>query len=154
MRAGGPKVPVCIRNVSPAGMIVEADTPPSAGTYIEIIRQRMVVVGRVVRARDRHFEIVSRDPIDVAAIIARALSGGTLPERQAAGFGAAGSSRGRQAALDPRERAERNRSLSAVFEFAVIGACGVVAAVTIAGAVYGTLSQPFDAVSSSLANAQ
>ncbi len=68
MRCGGPKVDVCIRDVSPRGMLLQSSAPPQRGTYVEIVQGALPVVGQVVWMKDRKFGISTRDVIDIQAL--------------------------------------------------------------------------------------
>lgn len=68
MRCGGPKVEVCIRDVSPRGMLLQSSAPPPRGTYVEIVQGGLPVVGQVIWMKDRKFGISTRDVIDISAL--------------------------------------------------------------------------------------
>lgn len=147
MRRDGAWADVRIRNISSRGLLIQSDTPPPRGTYVEIFRARHTIVARVVWSKDRQFGIQTQDRLDVGAIIADPAQTPSAP---------IAPSKDRRA--DPRqltaahvaERLERSRRISAVLEFGCIFACGVAAAVITMAAVYETLSQPLEKVSSSL----
>ncbi len=68
MRCGGPKIDVCIRDVSPRGMLLQSSAPPPRGTYVEIVQGALPVVGQVIWMKDRKFGISTRDVIDIRAL--------------------------------------------------------------------------------------
>lgn len=149
MRAGGAKVDVCIRDISSRGMLIESASPPVRGTYIEIIRSAHTVVARVVWTAGNRFGVSTREPINIAAMI------GQSPSSSATASGSSPSHArpSEVQKLSPatvQERYERSRKLSSLFEYVVFGGCVLVAAITLSGAVFKTLSSPFGQVSSGL----
>lgn len=69
MRAGGPPMDVCVRNVSSRGMLLLTHEVPALGTYVEILLPDDVVVGRVMWAGERRFGIRAREKIPLHKVI-------------------------------------------------------------------------------------
>jgi hypothetical protein len=84
MRADGPFVDVCIRNVSRNGMMLQAPQAPRRGTFVEIRLPEDVVVGQVIWASERRFGIKTRDRVPVSSLLGKP----TLVERSGSGGGA------------------------------------------------------------------
>jgi hypothetical protein len=61
MRAKGSPESVLIRDASKRGLLLEADRPPPRGTYIEIKRDSVSLVGRVVWCNGSAFGIRTSD---------------------------------------------------------------------------------------------
>ena len=94
MRADGPFVDVCIRNVSKNGMMLQAPQAPQRGTYVEIRLPEDTVIGQVIWSSDRRFGIKTRDRVPVWKILGKPSpierrSGGAAPRMAMAGGGAA-----------------------------------------------------------------
>ena len=68
MRCGGPAVAICIRDVSPRGMLLQANEPPPRGTVVEVVLGGPAIVGQVVWTKDGKFGISTRELIDFAAL--------------------------------------------------------------------------------------
>jgi hypothetical protein len=71
MRAGGPLVDVCIRNVSKNGMMLQAPEAPQRGTFVEVRLPEDVVVGQVVWASERRFGIKTRERVPIWRILGK-----------------------------------------------------------------------------------
>ena len=153
MRVDGKWVDVRIRNISSRGLLVQTSTPPPRGSYVEIFKARHTIVARVVWSDDQRFGIHSRERLDVGALI------GEAAPNKPAGTTAPDAPRHLERRSDPRrltaanvtQRLERSRRISALVEFGLITICGAIAAMIMVSTVYETLSQPFNHVSSSLA---
>lgn len=148
MRAGGPKTDIHIRGVGPKLLLVEAEVAPALGTYVEILRPGLTIVGRVTHAAGSRFEVATREPVALAAL--NNPCGGPAGSGQGAATQRAPVRRARAPAS--RDRHDRSRSLGSRLEFALFGACGLIAAGTMGGAIFQTLSQPFAAISDNLAS--
>lgn len=147
MRCGGAWTDVCIRNMSSRGLLLQSATPPRRGTYVEILKGRHGIVGRVAWAKDRRFGIHSQNRIDIEAIIGEARGAEAIS--QPAGGERRFVAR-KTAAASAAERLERSRRLSAAFQFVCIVLCGAAVAMIIADTVRDTLSRPMKAVSAGL----
>ena len=151
VRAGGPQMEVCIRDISPRGVMMQTAMPPSCGTYVEILGVHQPIVGRVAWASNRRFGIRTSDRIDLATAIF-----GNAAHRQDTGPGAG------PATLRPvfatagaaRANPEANRAFGRAFQFLVIGAFVAALSGVLALTMYDTLSGSFDRVRSSLGTQQ
>jgi len=141
MRAGGPRIDVCIRDISSRGMMIQAGAPPSRGTYVDLDWGGHQIVGLVIWRRERRFGIQMRDRMNVHALAGRA-----SPEIPAAPRRAGGS----VSAAAARRGAAPNRILAGRMEFAVVAifAAALVAALGISA--FQALARPFGAVSTVL----
>lgn len=59
---------VSIRNVSRHGVMIQLPEPPQRGSYVEIRRQALVIVGRVVWSRGGSCGLRTREALNVAAL--------------------------------------------------------------------------------------
>ena len=142
MRADGPQRDICIRDISSRGLMVQASTAPARGTYVEIVAEERVIVGRVIWAKDRRFGILTRERVDVAAIIRRIPA---APER----FSPA-ARYAKPAAAAARRGAGSNRTLGSALEFALILAFAAALAAALVSAAYQSISRPLENVSTHL----
>ena len=145
MRAGGPKIDICIRDLSKLGMLIQTGTPPPRGTYVEIMCAHLPVVAKVIWTSDRRFGVAMRDPIDVRSFI---------DEVERPGSAARAPPAIKPKAYRERPNAastfERSRGAAGALQFAAIAAACAVAAFVIANGLYEHLSQTFGAVASNL----
>lgn len=142
MRAGGPKMDICIRDVSTRGMLVQAGVPPPRGTYVEIVTAGVPIVGKVVWAGNRRFGIAMRDPIDVRGFVERIERPGAAskPPRVE-------SAKPRLWAASPATTFEISRRTAGAAEFFSIAAACLLVAVVIATLMFDQLSAVFGRVS-------
>lgn len=59
----------CILNVSSRGLMMQAAEPPPRGSYLEIRRGALVIVARVMWAKNHRFGVKSQDKLPVDAIV-------------------------------------------------------------------------------------
>lgn len=130
-------------------MLLQAATPPSPGTYIEILRAAHVVVARVVWAGDRRFGIQSQDRMNVPALIAAMAPGAPrLPgqERRTRDRTPARVA----TAADIARAAERSRRFARAFQFGLFLVGGVLSAGLLGSLAYEVLASPFKTISTHL----
>ena len=134
---------VCILNISPRGLSMQAAAPPPRGTYLEIRRGAHDITARVVWVNHHRFGVCCQDLLAIDDIIENpehapaASAGAALPDR-------------RQAPRSAAVRHEESRLLSRAMEFAVVGIFAASAAL----ATFGTLTEvlrPLSEVSAALA---
>jgi len=141
MRAGGPRTDICIRDISPRGIMAQAAAPPPRGTYVDLDCSGHQIVGLVIWRRERRFGIQTRERINVAALASRIAPEILAPRR-------AGGRPSQPGAM--HARGGSSRALAGRLEFALIA---VFAAALVAGlgvSVFRALSRPFDAISALL----
>jgi hypothetical protein len=68
MRAGGPRIGICIRDVSRRGLLVQAPSVPARGTIVEIMLPDYSIAGQVMWAKDRRFGIAC-EPLNLDRIL-------------------------------------------------------------------------------------
>jgi hypothetical protein len=148
MRAGGAPVGVCIRDISPRSMLLEAGAAPSPGTFVEIVGPEASIAGQVIWSRDGRFGVRTRERLNVKAT-ATDLRSLRLTADELAGT-PCGRPRNSRAVSEGREdlgyRAERSRMAGRRIEHVAIATCVAVAAVLVAAGAYHTLARPFAAV--------
>jgi len=144
---------VCIRNISPRGMMLQAANPPRRGTYVEVLRGPHVIVARVVWTHERRFGIHTAERMDVAAVVnVTTPAGAGLP-----GQDRRSPERSRPAAptmKDVAQQAERSRRFSRAFEFTVMAGGGLISAAAMGSLAYKALAVPFQYVSAHMVQHQ
>lgn len=142
MKSSGPQCDVSIRNVSSRGLMREAQVPPARGSYIEISRPGLSIVGQVVWSSDRTCGIRTRDVISVA--------------------NASGAPRLAAIALDdfakPRrgcirkssEWKDRSRAWARTLQYVLLGLFAAAVGMTLAVTAYQTFSTTMLAIAKNL----
>lgn len=135
---------VVIHNVSSRGLMVGCEDAPPIGSYVEIRRGGLVIVGRVQWRKGRFFGIRSQDRLSVKTLIDEPRLAGR-PAKPPAGRDDAGERRAdHRLAHEARmaRQMERSRQFSSTFQFMVIVLVGLTMAEIAAHTVYGMLSIP------------
>ncbi|KTT71883.1 hypothetical protein NS334_09790 [Sphingomonas endophytica] len=154
MRNGSQWLDVVIHNVSSRGLMAGCDTPPAVGSYVEIRRGTITIVGRVQWAKARFFGIRSQDRLSVQGLINEP----RLANRPTASSDRRSDSRADHGAdsrlaheAQQARRMERSRSFASMFQYVAIALVGVTLAVIAAQGVYGVLSGASAKVEAALA---
>ena len=114
MRAGGPRTDICIRDISPRGLMAQAAAPPPRGTYVDLDCAGHQIIGLVIWRRERRFGIQTRERINVAALASRIAPEILAPRR-------AGSRPPQTGAI--QTRAGNSRALAGRMEFTSGAGC-------------------------------
>lgn len=136
-----------IRNVSTKGMKLEMPSPPPKGSFIEIRRGQVVVVGQVRWVEQGCCGLLAQGRVPVAQLKGAPLPG-TVPR-----VGDCGTERERRASariLTPEEVAERSRVKSMLMQKVIIAAAGIAGAGFIGSLMYGALEKPMAVISNRL----
>ncbi len=128
-----------IRNVSTKGMKLEMPSPPPKGSFIEIRRGQVVVVGQVRWSEEGCCGLLAQGRVPVAQLKGAPLPG-TLPRRSEDGTEV--DRRASARVLTPEEVAERSRLKSMVMQKVIIAAAGVAGAAFIGSLMLGVLETP------------
>lgn len=138
INSGGKWQDVCIRNISSRGMMIEAQSPPPRGHYLEVRRGEHVIIGRVVWSSGYRVGILSQDRLEVGAIVAdakvprRIRPSGELAERR------------KQPRIDDRH--QRSRLVGKTIEYGSVLALGAIGAFAIVDMATAALGQPLEQV--------
>lgn len=144
MNCDGVWTDACIHNVSARGLMASTDKPPLVGSYLDIRRGTLIIVGRVIWSKGRRFGVRTQDSISADAVVNEPV----LKKPSAANHSSDDrrlQSRAeveRQVAL----RAEWSRRFASGFQFLCIAAFGVCLATFAAVQVFLTLAHPFEKV--------
>ena len=147
MSADGRWSDACIHNASSRGLLVAADDAPASGSYVDIRRGSLVIIGRVVWRKGRFFGVRTQDRVVVQALIDE-------PRRGAAATPTPTTERRTSARLTAEgriaRRVERSRQMASIVQFGFLAAAAAAAAAIMADEVSATLARPLAAVSASL----
>jgi hypothetical protein len=147
---GGDWCDAVIHNVSSRGLMAGCDRTPRVGSYVELRRGTLIVVGKVMWAKGRFFGLRSQDRLSVQALMAEPGKAPRLPAANDAAPEAQVEARWEREARLAR-RVERSRAFAAAFQYVVIAAV-VLAMAGLGGTmVYDALHDPLAAVERSLA---
>ena len=140
---------VLIRNVSSRGMLIETGTVAPRDKYVEVRSGSHAMVGRVCWRNASQFGIQTQDRVDIDGLAQRpstpAKRGTPRPPQEDR------RQEPRLSAADLARAAERSRLLGRATQSLFLGACVVIAAVTMASQVYETLAKPMRTVTATLA---
>lgn len=144
MRMEGGWCDVTLRNVSSMGFMALCNPPPQRGSYIEVWRDQVCIVGYVVWSAGSRFGVRSQTKIDISALTGKHANPTPGTERRK-------RKRPTGAALSSQDQATRSRQIGRAFEFAMLIAGGMAVAVFLASLVGEALKRPFATIESSLA---
>lgn len=145
INVGGKWSSGCIHDVSDHGLLLSSIAPPPIGTYVDIRRGTLIIIGRVIWVGGNRFGVRMQDPVGLATL----LSEPVLNRRPAV---AERRSETRDTTVRrTAEQADRNRRLSSTFQFACLVIIGLGAACFAAMQCYTLLSKPLVAVTGLLA---
>jgi hypothetical protein len=140
---------ICIRDISPKGLLVQGASPPRRGSYVEIRRGVHVIVAKVAWAKDQQFGLTTQDIVPVDALIHRpdaagfgrsqAASNDAQPERRAA------------PRVSSEQAAARSRHISAMIQYGFAIMFALACAVALVGFVQDSLHRSLGTVTTALA---
>lgn len=147
-------VDICIHNVSSRGLMAATDAPPAVGSYVDIRRGTQAIVGRVMWRKDRLFGLRARDRIDMDALV-REPRLNERPRNRQADAAEDRRVRSRQVAdAMVARRLEQSRAISSAIQFGLMALGGLSVAGYAALSVHELLSEPLEAVGSTLGAAE
>ena len=152
MRLAANWVDVVIHNVSSRGLMAGCDDPPAVGSYIEIRRGTIAIVGRVQWSKGRFFGIRSQDRLSVKALIDEPRLAHRPPRREGNELAERRVDRGLAHEAQMARRVERSRSFASAFQFVMILLAGAAMAGVAAHSIYGILSKPAAQLQAALGN--
>jgi len=145
MRSGVSWSDVCILNLSPRGVGIQAPTPPQRGSYVEICRGSHVIVARVVWARGHRAGLHAQDVIwpqslinepEIANDRAPPVPGSMIDRRSAH--------------RASQRRHDGSRTAARAMEMACIAAFGAALSFGAFGLVHDALARPLSEIRSAL----
>lgn len=139
---------VAVRDLSPGGMMIVADTRLKPGKCIEIRRAPYTIVARIVWTNGKRIGLRAQDPIDVRGLIAVATGGspdglGKIAERRDPGTGRLNERRAPDRPIDARV-------ISSRFQFVLLIASMAISAWLIADSMGAWFAAPLKLVRQAL----
>jgi hypothetical protein len=149
MQSGGAWGDVCIHSVSARELIASSGKPPRRGSYVDIRRGTLVIIGHVTWIDGHRFGIRTQDTVSAAALVAEPV----LNKRPSDNKLAPDRRSPTRAATErrTRHRVEQNRVFASAFQFVCVVVAGVSFAAFAAVQVYHVLARPFDTAAALLA---
>ncbi|MEG8038025.1 PilZ domain-containing protein [Sphingomonas sp. LR60] len=142
MRVDARWLDIVIHNVSSRGLMVGCDQAPAVGSYVEIRRGTLVIVGRVQWTKGRFFGLRSQDRLSVKALVDEPRLA-SRPDRSTAQPESDRRAERRLAhEAQMARKMERSRSFASMFQFLVLVVVGMTMAGIAAHTVYSMLSAP------------
>jgi hypothetical protein len=133
MRLGSEWADICIRNMSSRGLMATTAAQVKSGSYVEIRRGTIMIVGRVVWVYGASFGLRTQEQLDLAAVVGEPRLNARPRAACAEAEAAERRSEGRRsAAEDIVRQAERSRRFANTFQFVALVAAIVLGCATIA----------------------
>ena len=136
-----------IRNVSTKGMKLEMPAPPPQGSFIEIRRGPVIVVGQVRWIEQGCCGLLAQGRVPVAQL---KTGKDGFPHKRLGEDGTEVERRATARVMSPEEVAERSRLKAMLIQKAIIAAAGLAGAAFLGSLMYGVLDTPMAAVSKHL----
>ncbi|WP_368077248.1 PilZ domain-containing protein [Sphingomonas faeni] len=130
----------CIHDLSDKGLLVSSANPPAIGTYVDIRRGTLVIIGRVVWTGGRRFGVRTQDAVSIAALLSEPVQ--TTRPATTDRRGPAREEADRRTVAS----ADRSRQRASAFQFVCLAIIGLGIACCAALYSYQTLAAPFDVV--------
>lgn len=141
----------CIHNVSSRGLMLATDRPPRIGSYVDIRRGTLIVIGRVIWRNGHQFGVRTQDEVSASAFVNEPV----LRKRPSADKFA--TDRRTPTRVESERlvavRAERGRRLASSFQFVCLVTFGLGLAAFAATLVLQALSKPLSVVTNALGGA-
>jgi hypothetical protein len=148
MKHGAGWADICIRDISSRGMLVQGNSPPQRGSYVEVRRGAHIIIGKVAWAQERQFGLATQDVLPIDAIIRNP---------QAAGFGGAQAASStvqqerRSAARKPAQQSHAlSRQMSSLMQYGFMIMLALFFAVTFVGYVRDAFAGSLGSVAAGL----
>lgn len=127
----------CIHDVSDKGLLVSSSEPPILGTYVDIRRGTLVIIGRVVWNGGSRFGVRTQDPVSLAALLSEPVMKHrpTDADRRAL--------RREHATRRIVDQTDLSKRRASAFQFICLAIIGVGIACCAALSCYQTLVAPF-----------
>lgn len=140
---------VTICNLSDHGLMARCHNPPPRGSFVELRKGGVTIVGQVRWSRDQRIGVRTQDRIDVVSVLEEVpVTAGVKTDRRALVREAIAA----PPKLAPAELAARSRRWSRLFDWLIIAAVGIVSAAVLAEQVHGFLRAPMRQAEAALAS--
>ena len=121
---------VCIRDVSPRGLLVQGGSPPPRGAYVEVRRGAHIIIAKVAWAKDHQFGVTTQDILPVDALIQQPGTA-AFGRSQATADGAQLGKPSAPRSTSTHQAADRSRRTSSVIQYAFALVLALAAAITL-----------------------
>lgn len=135
-----------IRNVSSRGVLLQLDNPPPKGSYIEIRRRDVVIIGQVRWLGQDCCGLRTQDKVPIEHLKANK-DGPVSANGNAQAFV---DRRATARVMSPQEAAEQNRIKALVFQRMMLIAAGAGGAILLASLMFDALQKPFAVIAQTL----
>ena len=135
-----------IRNLSSRGLLLQMQSPPERGSFIEIRRGQVVIIGQVRWAGEDTCGIRTQERVPVEQL---KLAGGSPSQRHGQGMGPV-ERRVAVRVVSPEEAAQRSRLRARLFHNVSMAVVGAVGAWLAASLLYDVLALPIQAIAQRL----
>lgn len=136
----------CIHDLSDKGLLVSSANPPAIGTYVDIRRGTLVIIGRVVWTGGRRFGVRTQDAVSIAALLSEPVQAKRPPPADRRGPNDRRGPAREEADRTIVASAARSRHRASAFQFVCLAIIGLGIACCAAIYSYQTLAAPFTVV--------
>lgn len=137
----------CIHNVSSRGLMLSTASPPRTGSYVDIRRGTLVIIGRVIWVKGQQFGVHTQDQVSAAILVSEPVL------KQRPKFDTADDRRApsrEETQRLPDRRAEKHRRFASLFQYVFFAVAAAGFGAFVAMQVYHLLEEPFQKVASAL----
>ncbi len=138
-----------ICNLSSRGLMAKCADPPPRGTFVEVRRGTVSVIGQVRWVYGGRLGIRAQEPIDISGLLCDAPTGRGIGSHERRADPRVHHHDHRTALNEALE--EHSRRWSRLFDWMIVAAVGAISAGVLVGQVYSTLSAPLAQASAALA---
>jgi hypothetical protein len=141
---------VCIRDISPRGLLVQGGSPPRRGSYVEVRRGGHVIIAKVAWAKEQQFGLTTQDLLPVDALIHQpnATFGRSQPESSSA----TEEKRAVPRKISSEQAEARSRHISTMIQYGFAIMFALACAVALMGFVQDALHRSVGTVATALEN--
>lgn len=129
---------VTICNASSRGLMVRANPAPPTGSFVEVHKADICIVGQVKWSKESCFGLRTQDRIDVRYLRTSQKTLNTL----AASNDRRVAARSAEQPFDPARMAERSRAFSRLFDYAIVASVVIAAAILLSQTAGSVLKAP------------
>ena len=140
---------VCIRDISPKGLLVQGGSPPPRGAYVELRRGAHIIVAKVAWAKNQQFGLTTQDILSVDALIQQSGAAGFGRSQATAEVAQVGIATARRPPSS-QQAAERSRRTSSLIQYVFALILALAAAVMLMEFVRDALNRSVGKVEEAL----
>jgi hypothetical protein len=136
----------CVHEVAPKTIVISSKAAMNVGSYVDVRRGTLIIIGRVIWVRGDRIGIRTQDSVSAAMLVNEP----RLTERPVTATSERRGPARDRVALSPAMQAERSRRVSSALQFAALTAATGGGAYLLASQLYVALSVPFARISAAL----